>query len=102
MPAIIGLFLRALAWALPGLGWSLLKGLGFGAVTFTGVSLAMDQAKGYVFSSLGALPTAWLQLLGVLQIDVYFNILFSAYVARAVLWGMNKSGSKSSMRWLGK
>ena len=102
MPALIGLFFRALAWALPGLGWHLLKGLGFAAVTFTGVSLAMEQAKAYVFSSLGSLPSAWLQLLGVLQIDVYFNILFSAYIARAVLWGMNKSGSKSSMRWLGK
>lgn len=102
MPALIALFMRALAWALPGLGWHLLKGLGFAAVAFTGVSVAMDQAKAYVFSSLGSTPAAWLQLLGVLQIDVYLNILFSAYVARAVLWGMNKSGSKSSMRWLGK
>lgn len=102
MPALIGLFMRALAWALPGLGWHLLKGLGFAAATFTGVSVAMDQAKAYVFSSLGSVPAAWLQILGVLQVDVYINILFSAYVARAVLWGMNKSGSKSSIRWGGK
>lgn len=102
MPALIGLFLRALAWALPGLGWHLLKGIGFGAVAFTGVSVALDQAKDFVFASLGSTSAEWLQLLGVLQIDVFINILFSAYVARAVLWGMNKSGSKTSMRWLGK
>lgn len=102
MPALIGLFLRALGWSAVPIGWQLLRGLGFAAVAFTGVSVAMDQAKSYVFSSLGGVPASWLQLLGVLQIDVAINILFSAYVARAVLWGMNKNGSKSGFRWIGK
>ncbi len=99
MPAVIALFLRALGWALPGMAWSLLRALGFSAVTFTGVTVVMDKAKDYVFSNIGALPASWLQLLGVLQVDVAINILFSAYIARAVMWGMNKSGTKSGFRW---
>jgi len=59
----------------------------------------MDEAKDFVFERLGSLPTEWLQILGLLQIDVYINILFSAYIARAVLWGMNASGGKTGFRW---
>ncbi|MBR7206852.1 DUF2523 domain-containing protein, partial [Pseudomonas aeruginosa] len=55
----------------------------------------------YVFSNLGGVPAQWLQVLGLLQVDVCINILFSAYIARAVLWGMDKSGGKSGMRWTG-
>ncbi|WP_419197888.1 DUF2523 domain-containing protein [Pseudomonas aeruginosa] len=68
------------------MGWKLLRGLGFTAVAFVGVKAVMDQAKDYVFSSLGGVPAQWLQVLGLLQVDVCINILFSAYIARAVLW----------------
>lgn len=101
MPALIGLFLRALGWSAVPIGWSLLRGLGFAAFTYVGVQQLMEWAKDYAFSSLGAVPAAWLQVLGMLQLDVCLNILFSAYLARAVLWGMNKSGNKSSIRWGG-
>lgn len=102
MPAVIALFLRLLGVSLVPLGWKLLRGLGFTAVTFTGVQLLMDQAKDYVFSQLFSLPGEWVQMIGLLKLDVCFNILFSAYVARAVLWGMNQStGSKSSIRFGG-
>lgn len=101
MPALIGLLLRAIGWSVVPLGWKLLRGLGFAAFTFTGVQLLMNQAKDYAFSNLGGVPGEWLQVLGLLQVDVALNILFSAYVARAVLWGMNKSGDKSSIRFGG-
>ena len=101
MPALIGLFIRALGWSLVPMGWSLVRGLGFAAFTYIGVQAVMEWAKDYAFSSLGAVPASWVQVLGMLQIDVCLNILFSAYIARAVLWGMNKSGSKSSIRWGG-
>lgn len=101
MPLVIGLLLRALGWSVVPLGWKLLRGLGFAAFTYTGVNLLMNQAKDYAFSNLGGVPAEWLQVLGLLQVDVAINILFSAYVARAVLWGMNKSGGKSSIRFGG-
>lgn len=102
MHALIAVFLKAVGWSLVPLGWKLLRGLGFAAVAFVGVSAMMEQAKDYVFSNLGSVPGAWLQMLGVLQVDVAINILFSAYIARAILWGMNKSGDKTSVRWGGK
>lgn len=102
MPALIGLLLKAIGWSLVPLGWSLLRGLGFTAIAYTGVSQVMEWAKNYVFSNLLNVPGEWVQVLGLLQVDVCVNILFSAYIARAVLWGMNSSGSKSSIRWGGK
>lgn len=101
MPAVIALFLRMLGFSLIPLGWKLLRGLGFAAVTFTGVQFLMDDAKAYVFQQLMSLPSEWVQLIGLMKLDVCFNILFSAYVARAIIWGMNQSGSKSSIRWGG-
>lgn len=58
-----------------------------------------DLARGA--GLFGGVPAQWLQVLGLLQVDVCINILFSAYIARAVLWGMDKSGGKSGMRWTG-
>ncbi|UUC47477.1 DUF2523 domain-containing protein [Pseudomonas citronellolis] len=101
MPAIIVLLLRAIGWSLVPLGWKLLRGLGFTAVTYTGLKLVLDQAKEHLFSLLGSTPAAWVQVLGLMQFDVAINIVFSAYIARAVLSGMDGNGSKSGMRWTG-
>lgn len=103
MHLIIQLFFRLLGVAVIPLGWKLLKGLGFIGVTYTGVHLLMEQARDYVFTQLMAMPTEWLQMIGLLKLDVCINILFSAYIARAVLWGMDKAtGTKSAIRWGGK
>lgn len=83
-------------------GLGVVKGLGFAAVSYVGVSTAMEFAKDYVFQQFGSLPPSWMQIIGMLQLDVFFNIMFSAYLIRAVLWGMNKSGSKKSINWQGK
>ncbi len=103
MHLILGLFFRLLGVAVVPLGWKLIKGLGFIGVTYTGVHLLMSEARAYVFTHLLSLPSEWLQLIGLVKLDVCINILFSAYIARAVLWGMDKAtGSKSSIRWGGK
>lgn len=103
MHIIIQLFFRLLGVAVVPLGWKLLKGLGFIGVTYTGVHLIMEQARAYVFTHLMSMPSEWVQLIGLLKLDVCINILFSAYLARAVLWGMDKAtGSKSAIRWGGK
>ncbi|MFA0968794.1 MULTISPECIES: DUF2523 domain-containing protein [Pseudomonas syringae group] len=102
MPALIGLFLRMVGLSIVPLGWKLLRGLGFAAISYIGIDAALDKAKGYAFAQLGGLPGDWIAVLGMLKIDVCLNILFSAYIARALLAGMNKAGSKTSMNWTPK
>ena len=101
MQLIIGLFIRLFAAFLPSMVFSVLRALGFAAVSYVGVSTAMDFAKDYVMSKLGAVDSGWLQIAGLLQIDVCINILFSAYIARAILWGMSKTGEKKSITFKG-
>ncbi|MCY1287269.1 hypothetical protein D9M69_494030 [compost metagenome] len=101
MSVVIQLFFRLFAWAVVPLTWKVLRALGFTAVTYVGVSVFMDQASAYIFDNLLSLPPNWVGLLGLLKLDVCFNILLSAYTVRAVLWGMNSSGGKSTIR-LGK
>ena len=78
------------------------ESLGFTAVSYVGIQSLMDWAKDYAFSALGSVPSSWLQVLGLLQLDVCLSIYFSAYIARAVLTGMNSSGEKNTIRWGGK
>lgn len=102
MPSLIGLFLRMVGLSIVPLGWKLLRGLGFAALSYVGIDAALSQAKTYAFSQLGSMPAQYLGVLGMLKIDVCLNILFSAYIARALLGGMNKQGSKTTMKWMPK
>lgn len=101
MPAVIALFMRMLGIALPALGWKLLRGLGFAAVSYVGLKVGIDAAKDYAFSNLGAVPAQWVNVLGLLKVDVCINIIFSALIARLTLSGLDKSGSQKSFKWLG-
>ena len=102
MTVLIGLFLRMVGLSIVPLGWKLLRGLGFAAVSFVGIKAVLDEAKKYAFSQLGGLPGDWISVLGMLKVDICLNILFSAYVARAVLRGMNGAGKQSSFKWTPK
>lgn len=99
MPAVIALLLRAIGLSLVPLGWKLLRGLGFAAISYTGIKTGLDAAKEYAFSSLGSVPANWLAVLGMLKVDVCLNIIFSALIARAILGGMGSSGNKSTFKW---
>lgn len=102
MPAVIGLFLRMVGLSVVPLGWKLLRGLGFAALSYVGIEAGLTQAKDYAFSQIGSMPAQYLSVLGMLKIDVCLNILFSAYVARAILGGMNGQGTKTTMKWMPK
>jgi len=99
MPAVIALLWRLLGSAIVPLGWKLLKGLGFAAVSYVGVTAGLDAGKALIISKLSAVPISWMNVLGLLQVDVVFSILFSALAARAALRGVDKAGKKDGYRW---
>lgn len=101
MPAVIALFLRLLGAAIVPLGWKLLRGLGFTAVSYVGVSAALDQIKSLAMSYFSSIPVEVLNVLGLLKVDVCFNIIISALVARTILRGFSKTGEKKTFRWGG-
>lgn len=98
MPAVIAFLLRAIGVSIIPWGWKMLRGLGFAAISYVGIKAGLDTAKDYVFSSLSSTPANYIMVLGMLKIDVCMNILFSAYAARAVLRGMNSSGTQTNFK----
>ena len=71
MPALIGLLLRAIGWSLVPLGWKLLRGLGFTAVSYVGIQSLMEWAEDYAFSALGSVPSSCSRCLA------FFNLMFA-------------------------
>lgn len=99
MSMLLRLFFVILGENVVALGWKLLRGLGFAAVTFTGVQLLLETAKDYAFTQLDSLPANVIMMCGLLKLDVCLNIYFSCYVARAIVWGLNQaSDTRSTMR----
>jgi hypothetical protein len=60
------------------LGVKLLKGLGFGFITFTGLDLLLDQLEQLIFTNFEALPAKVFQIAVMTGIDQYFVIVVSA------------------------
>ena len=72
----------------------LLKAFGIGAVTFTGLTVLTSQIKSYVLEQFAGLPSDVVMLIGLMKIDVGFNMILSAVLARAIRSGMNSSSGK--------
>jgi hypothetical protein len=56
----------------------LLKGLGFGVVTYVGLNWVLDYVETHVFQSMESLPTKAFQLSVLIGLDQYFVIVLSA------------------------
>ena len=75
----------------------ILKALGIGAVTYTGLTIAIDQLESMFLSSINGLAADVVGILGIMQIDVAFNMIVSSVIAKAILDGLNSTtGSKKS------
>jgi len=57
--------------------------------------------KSLALSKLGSVPATWINVLGMLQVDVVFSVIFSALAARAILRGVDKAGRVDTFRWGG-
>ena len=98
MPALFPLIAKFLALVVSGLVFRALASLGFAYVTYTGLSSVVDTIKGYVVGLFSAVPADVIQILGLAKIDVAFNIMLSAVVARLALAGMDRvSGTLTAL-----
>ena len=62
-----------------------LVSLGIGIAVFTGVNLLLDSLKTEIFTAInnaGALAPTVINVMGMLQFDVFINMIFSAYAIR--------------------
>lgn len=80
-----------------------LTAIGVGVVTYTGITLLMDQVRDAVIHNIGATGASYIALFGLAKIDVAVNIMLGAVTARATLAGIDKaSGSISKLGSVGK
>lgn len=74
---------------------------GVGFVTYTGLSAAMDTAFDLISTQLNAAPVELVQMLGLMKVDVYISMIFSAYTAKLVIGGMTSAGALSKINFKG-
>lgn len=98
MPALFPLIAKFLALVVSGLVFRALASLGFAYVTYTGLNSVIDTIKSYTIGLFAAVPDDVVQILGLAKIDVAFNIMLSAVVARLALAGMDRvSGTLTAL-----
>jgi len=88
MPAFIYAFLVGLVPVLSGTAFQILTALGFGVLTFTGLTLAMDQLHAFAAANWGNLPANVLAMVGLLRVDQALNLIISAVTVKYTLKGM--------------
>ncbi|MGE9763349.1 DUF2523 domain-containing protein [Pseudomonas sp. PDM20] len=80
-----------------------LTALGVGLVTYTGLTLVLDQARDAIVANISASGAAYVALFGLAKVDVAINIVLGAITARATLAGIDKaSGSVTKLGSVGK
>jgi Protein of unknown function (DUF2523) len=84
----IGAFLLALVQPIIS---RILVALGMSVVTFTGMSMVMDQITQAVQTAWGGLPGAILGLAGLAGLGQGLSIVFGAIATRILIWQLTKS-----------
>lgn len=80
-----------------------LTALGVGLVTYTGITLVLDQSRDAIVANIGATGAAYVAIFGLAKVDVAINIILGAVTARATLSGIDKaSGSVTKLGSIGK
>jgi len=69
----------------------LLKGLGIGIVTYTGIDLVLTELVEFAQDALNGLPADILSFVGMMNLDIALNMIVSAILAKTVLDGFNSA-----------
>lgn len=108
LPALVGLGawagLRKFLWGLlisivPYLLSEVFLAVGIGFVTYAGVRGVLDKIMAFIATNLNGLPSDVWSILALAGLGQCLTIITSAYVSKAVLWGLTVSGTLVSPRW---
>jgi hypothetical protein len=72
----------------------ILQAFGIGAVVFSGLTVVLEQLKQIVLDQFAGLPSDIVLIIGLMKIDVAFNIILSSILARMILSGINSTTGK--------
>lgn len=72
--------------------WIILRGLGFGLVTYGGLSLFTDYIGDKIQENFDGMPSAMYQMISLLGIPTAVNILLSTFTAVIVIKGLMTAG----------
>jgi hypothetical protein len=97
MPAFIAALLGGLVNIAGQLAGRVLLALGFGAITYTGVSASLSFVKSQALSSLSGLPADLLGLMAFMKVGECISIISSAILVRMTLAGLSAGGSISKL-----
>lgn len=81
IPALVG----ALGAAMASYAGRIFLALGFGTVTYTGISAGIAAIKSQVISGINGMPAEMVGLIGYLWVDKALTIVFSAIAAALTL-----------------
>ena len=94
MPLFLASLLGGLISVAGTLAGRALIALGFGMVSYTGITVALAAFKTDIISHFAGLSASTINVLGMLKVDVAISILFSALAARLVLQGLTSGALK--------
>jgi hypothetical protein len=97
MPAVLAMLGGVLLNLAASLAGRVLIALGFGAVTYAGVSVTLDWLKARALDAFVGLSAQILGILSMLKIGEAISILFSALLVRLLLNGLSAGGSISRL-----
>lgn len=81
IPALVG----ALGWAMASFAGRVFLALGFGTVTYTGITAGIGAIKSQVVSGITGMPAEVVSMVGYLWIDKALTVVFSATAAALTL-----------------
>ncbi len=92
MPLLAFFFAGAFGVIVKFLVGRIIIALGIGFVSYVGIDLLLDQAKGYILSMYTGLPTDMLAILGIMHVDEAINIIISSIAAKLIVSGLCAAG----------
>lgn len=78
MPALLRMVWYLIVSAVPYIVVYVLRGIGFGLATFTGMTFVISEAESYLFDKFSGLPSDLYQILALAGFPLGIKILFTA------------------------